>query len=93
MAVAVFGDTIRGYRRKSAARVTAAAAFAWDFSLLKDVTLREGHRLQIRFEAFNFSNHPNWIDPFTDVTNPNIFGRVPVAKRMREIQFGLKYLF
>ena len=65
----------------------------WDFSLLKDVTIREGQRLQIRFEAFNFSNHPNLIDPFTDPTNPNIFGRVPVAKRMREIQFGVKYLF
>lgn len=65
----------------------------WDFSVLKDVTLREGHRLQIRFEAFNFSNRPNWIAATTDAANPNTFGRVPVARRMREIQFGLKYLF
>ena len=65
----------------------------WDFSLLKDVT-REDHWLQIRFEAFNFSNHPNWIiPPFTDTTNPSVFGRVPIARRMRQIQFGLKYLF
>ena len=64
----------------------------WDFSLLKDVTLHEGHRLQIRFEAFNFSNHPNWIAPFIDVRSP-VFGGIPVAREMRQIQFGIKYIF
>ncbi len=65
----------------------------WDFSLLKDVTLREGRRIQIRFEAFNFSNHPNLIDPRTDARSPRTFGRVPAARDMRQIQFGIKYLF
>ena len=64
----------------------------WDFSLLKDLTLREGQRLQSRFEAFNFANHPNWIAPFTDVRSP-VFGMVPAAREMREIQFGIKYIF
>jgi hypothetical protein len=64
----------------------------WDFSLLKNFTVREGHTLQFRWETFNFSNHPNWNMPSTDVRNP-AFGRILTARDMRQMQFGLKYLF
>jgi hypothetical protein len=36
---------------------------SWDFSILKDFRVIEGHTLQFRFEAFNFANHPNWGNP------------------------------
>jgi hypothetical protein len=66
----------------------------WDFSMLKDFSLPlEGHRLQFRWEAFNFSNHPNWNVPSSDVRNANTFGRVLTARTMREMQFALKWLF
>jgi hypothetical protein len=65
----------------------------WDFSVLKNTTLFEGHSLQFRFEAFNFTNHPNWNTPPTDARNPLTFGRVTSARVMRELQFGLKYIF
>jgi len=65
----------------------------WDFSAFKNVRIREGHQLQFRFEAFNFSNHPNWHSPDNNARNLSSFGRIWGAKAMREIQFGLKYLF
>jgi len=65
----------------------------WDFSLIKNTRIREGHRLEFRFEAFNFSNHPNWNTPATDVRSASTFGRVTSARTMRELQFGLKYSF
>ncbi len=65
----------------------------WDFSLLKNTTIRESQALQFRFEAFNFSNHPNWETPRGDARSPATFGRIISARTMRELQFGLKYVF
>ncbi|MBI3694537.1 MAG: TonB-dependent receptor [Acidobacteria bacterium] len=66
---------------------------SWDFSTLKNFAIREGHELQFRFEAFNFPNHPNWGNPSTAVNNVN-FGKIRGTRtNMRELQFGLKYVF
>ena len=65
----------------------------WDFSLGKKISLREGHSLDFRFEAFNFSNHPNWVVPALSVTTPATFGKITQAKTMREMQLALKYIF
>jgi len=65
----------------------------WDFSIVKNTSIREGHSLQFRFEAFNFSNHPNWNTPSVDPTTASTFGKVISARTMREMQFGLKYIF
>ena len=65
----------------------------WDISLLKDVAVREGHRVQLRFEAFNFANRPNWGSPRRNVRSVSNFGRIFGAKPMRRLQFGLKYIF
>jgi hypothetical protein len=66
---------------------------AWDFLLAKNTSIREGHTLQFRFEAFNFPNHPNWNPPNTDATSRTTFGVVTSAKTMRDLQFGIKYVF
>jgi outer membrane receptor protein involved in Fe transport len=65
----------------------------WDFSATKDTRIREGHSLEFRFEAFNFSNHPNYNTPSVDVRTPATFGRITTARTMREMQFGFKYIF
>ena len=65
----------------------------WDFSLTKNTRIAEGHTLQFRFEAFNFSNHPNWNPPARNIRAPATFGKVVSARTMRELQLGLKYIF
>jgi len=65
----------------------------WDFSLSKDFHLNDQHYVQFRFEAFNFLNHPNWGDPNTTLSSVN-FGRITSTRtEMRQLQFGLKYVF
>ena len=78
---------------------------AVDFSTLKDFRIRESHMLQVRFEAFNLPNHPNWGNPDTNVgqiqrdaagniTNPGNFGVIGGTRvNMRNLQFALKYIF
>jgi len=65
----------------------------WDFSMVKNTSIRERHSLQFRFEAFNFPNHPNWNAPSSDARTAATFGRITSARTMRELQFGLKYAF
>lgn len=65
----------------------------WDFSLMKETQIREGHRIEFRFEAFNFPNHPNFLAPANDVRQPATFGKITTARTMRELQFGVKYVF
>ena len=80
-------------------RLIGPSQFMWDFSTLKDFHIMEGHRLQFRFEFFNFPNHPVWANPGaawgrTEARPDPGFGRIrDTATRMRQIQFGLKYIF
>jgi hypothetical protein len=67
---------------------------------------KEGHSLQFRFEAFNALNHPNWSMPNLNIRSGAVrpglpsnaarqnFGVVTnTSTAMRQIQFGLKYMF
>jgi hypothetical protein len=61
-------------------------------SLLKRTKLREGLDLQLRAEAFNLFNHPNFDLPDNFLGSPT-FGRILSAGSPRHIQFGLKLFF
>ncbi|HYO81423.1 MAG TPA: hypothetical protein VES20_08490, partial [Bryobacteraceae bacterium] len=52
----------------------------------------EGHRLQFRFESFNFTNTANFGPPNAAVGTVNA-GRINEADQPRRIQLALKYLF
>lgn len=84
---------------------TTPGLFGWDFSMLKDFNFTERHKLQFRFEAFNFPNHPNWGNPSGNVNAGSAIAGQPLAPNsnfgvitstrtnMRNLQFGLKYIF
>ncbi|MBI4889128.1 MAG: TonB-dependent receptor [Acidobacteria bacterium] len=66
----------------------------WDFSALKNFKLASEKRyLQLRFEWFNFPNHPNWGNPDANVSSGS-FGRLTATRtNMRQLQVGMKYNF
>jgi hypothetical protein len=73
--------------------VMGPGVIAWDFSALKNFKVHEAQQLQFRFEAFNLPNHPNWDMPGFLVDRVD-FGKVRGTRTpMRELQFGLKYVF
>jgi hypothetical protein len=65
-----------------------------DFAMHKDFAFTERHKLQFRFEAFNFPNHPNWNNPNTNIAAGSSFGQITGTRgNMRNLQFALKYMF
>ena len=71
---------------------------AWDFSVLKATTIREGMNLQFRTELFNLLNRANFNTPNAVVFTPS--GVSPTAGLItststtsRQLQFGLKLLW
>ncbi len=63
-----------------------------DAAVQKDVALRNGARLQFRWEIFNLLNTVNFEVPNRIAFTQN-FGRIFSAKPPRQMQFGLKLLF
>jgi hypothetical protein len=60
----------------------------------KEFAFTERHKLQFRFEAFNFPNHPNWNSPNTNIAAGTSFGQITSTRtNMRNLQFALKYVF
>ena len=41
----------------------------WDMSLFKNIPLRERYSIQLRLEAYNLFNHPNFQDKFYNVNS------------------------
>jgi hypothetical protein len=90
--------------------VKAPSVFAFDAELHKSWTMpyKESHRLQLRFEAFNVLNHPNWAAPNGNILAgaaiPGAPANAPHAgfgiisgllqgTAMRQLQVALKYTF
>jgi len=67
----------------------------YDMALLKNVRLGESKSLQLRVEAFNVFNHPQFFGPQT--VDGNIgsatFGQVVSADPPRLMQLGAKFIF
>jgi hypothetical protein len=72
------------------------AFFTIDMGLSKNFKLdglREGTRLQVRGEAFNLLNHPNFQIPNYYLDQPNAGEYKTMATDQRVFQFALKVLF
>ncbi|MGB9605580.1 MAG: hypothetical protein ACPL88_06850, partial [Bryobacteraceae bacterium] len=73
--------------------VRAPGVDVWDLSLLKNVSIREKWRLQVRAEALNAMNHSNLAAPNTTPTN-TLFGKITATAGFpRYIHFGLKLTY
>ena len=65
-----------------------------DTGLMKNFKVNEDVGLQFRVEAFNATNHPNFADPTSDITNPLFTGRISsLTTDMREIQVAFRISF
>jgi hypothetical protein len=65
----------------------------FDLSVLKNTRLAEGKDLQIRIEAINALNHPNFAAPVVNPTASN-FGQVTsVQNYSRRLQLTVKFIF
>jgi len=65
----------------------------WDLSLIKNFSITEGIKFQLRGEFLNAFNHPQFGDPNTDPTSSN-FGKVTSQSNLaRNVQIGLKLIF
>jgi hypothetical protein len=76
--------------------------FNTDLAIGKTFRLpKEGHRIQVRGEAFNAFNHVNFANPVTGGTtagvslaSPTTFGEITsTANNARVMQFALRYEF
>jgi Carboxypeptidase regulatory-like domain len=63
-----------------------------DVSLSRYFPIRERHRVELRFEFFNATNHVNFSNPVTSLSQ-STFGRIMSAGDPRILQFAAKYSF
>ena len=63
-----------------------------DLVVSRLVRIRERLAVQLRVEAFNTFNHPNFDAPVQTFDNPS-FGSIQQAESARQLQFGLKIRF
>ena len=66
----------------------------WDMSLVKNTTFAEKYRIQLRAEAFNVFNHPNFGTPNASLSSPASVGTITATTGFnRTVQFGFKFNF
>ncbi|MCI0701968.1 MAG: hypothetical protein L0241_12875, partial [Planctomycetia bacterium] len=89
----VYLPEARGYGNAGVSLFDAPAQKTWDFALYKEFRIREGHRLQFRYEAFNFLNTPQFSAPDRSLGSAT-FGQInSTIVNNREMQLALKYNF
>ncbi len=82
------GDASRRY-------FSGPGMFDTDLALLKSVRISEGKALQLRMEAFNVFNHPQFFGPSAvngNISSP-LFGQVVQASSPRLLQLAAKFTF
>jgi hypothetical protein len=81
-----FGNSPRNY-------FVGPKFFNIDSSLSRNFPIHEQLALQLRLEAFNVLNHPNFGNPAASVFSPTSFGKVTSAQAPRIFQAAAKFTF
>src|SRR5205085_6101461 len=66
--------------------------FNMDLGITRSFAVRERHRVEARFEAFNSWNHVNFSTPVASLQNAR-FGQITSAGEPRILQVAMKYSF
>jgi hypothetical protein len=82
---------VQGTVTRNSLRGPATAEF--DFSALKNFTISEKLTAQLRAEAFNIINHPNFGNPNAIISNGNVGTITATSFDNRDLQFALKLLW
>jgi hypothetical protein len=83
--IATFGDAPNGV-------VRGPGLNNWDLALFKNIRFKESRAVSLRFEAFNFFNHPQFNGIDTGLGSAT-FGHVTSAAEPRIVQFGVVISF
>jgi hypothetical protein len=77
--------------------------FNWDMGLFKNFTIKESRKVQLRFNGYNWMNHPLWsfngsnlnlgFDANTLKVNTPLFGTVTNKQGHRVVQAAIKFFF
>ncbi len=87
------GDQVAGNAPRYFSNLRSDGIHNADFSLSKEISIREAMKLQIRAEFFNFTNTPRFGLPNTFLGNSQ-FGEVTrTANNPRHMQFGARFQF
>jgi hypothetical protein len=70
------------------------AYFAIDAAVSRNFIIKEKHKIELRFEFFNLTNHVNFNVPNLDsnIQDPT-FGQILGDVQPRILQFAMKYTF
>ncbi len=85
-----------GFGNSGVGIVTGPPQHNWDISAIKHFPfgiINEKANLEFRAEFFNAFNHPQFVDPVSDTSAPNLGQITATAVNPRIIQFALKVNF
>lgn len=87
------GDQVAGNAPRYFSNLRSDGIHNTDLSLSKEISIREGMKLQIRGEFFNFTNTPRFAQPDTFLGDSN-FGLVEsTVNNPRHMQIGVRFQF
>ena len=103
-ASAAFAQPAPGtYGNMGANNVWGPGYWEWDEAVSRQFSIREGHSVEIRAEAFNVTNSVRFNVPGQTLSQPATFGKISTSAASlflgatgggpRVMQFALKYVF
>lgn len=65
----------------------------WDMSLFKNFVIKDQTRFELRAEAFNIFNHPQFGQPNSSIGNPQVGQITSTVGNPRQLQMALRFQF